>query len=110
MTQVVLGGVYTAKFPYLDSKEDKVRPIIVVTKSFGPYRVIGVVPIFSKPYKEPVDFLVSGWRDTGLVKPSVARVHRFTTLLLIDLGSQLGKLNNSDTNKLKESMREYLGL
>lgn len=108
--QLVLGGVYIAKFPYLDSSEDKVRPVIVVGEPYGRYGIIAVVPVFSKLSMESVDFSVNDWQDAGLLKPSIARVHRLTTLLLMDLGTQLGTLNTVDHEQLKKSLRSFLNL
>lgn len=102
--------VYTARFPFLDSDNSKLRPVIVLNEPYGKHQVIAVLPISSKLSLEAVDFTINGLEDAGLVKPSAVQVHRLGTLLQADLVSRLGSLNKIDSEKLRESMREFLGL
>lgn len=103
-------GVYTAAFPFLGSGSDKVRPVIVLSKPQGRYNVIAVAPISSKSKCETVDVKLSDWQSAGLIKPSIARVHRVTTLLQLDLISQLGVLTNSDKKAMRLALKELLEL
>lgn len=80
-----LFGVYTAQFPFLDAQETKIRPVIVIGKPWGQHKIVAVVPISSKNTFEEVDVALHHWSNEGLLKPSVARVHRLTTILQSDL-------------------------
>jgi mRNA-degrading endonuclease toxin of MazEF toxin-antitoxin module len=110
VSQPILYGVYAAEFPYLESIEDKVRPVIVVSASIGKHGIIAVVPVTSKTYKQSIDSNITSWGDSGLLRPSVARVHRLSTILQSKLGTYLGALESDDTKELKESMRQFLAL
>ena len=103
-------GVYTAAFPFLDSGEDKIRPVIVISQPQGRHNVIAIVPVSSRTHKEPVDVTVSAWSNAGLLKPSVARVHRLTTMLQSDLIAELGKLDDLDIDNLCSGIRAFLNL
>lgn len=110
MSGAKLYGVYTARFPFLEASEGKVRPVIVVSGPQGQHNVIAVIPVSSKVTRESVDYTLGDWNNEGLIKPSVARVHRLTTMLQSDLLTELGSLTVSDTKDLQESMRAYLSL
>ncbi len=103
-------GVYTARFPFLDSEETKIRPVIVISRPQGAHKVIAIVPISSRPARENVDVAITKWSEAGLLKPSVARVHRLTTMLQADLIADLGALSPEEIRALQASLRKYLGL
>lgn len=103
-------GVYTARFPFLDSEETKIRPVIVISKPQGPHKVIAIVPVSSRPAREDVDVTITEWNKAGLLKPSIARVHRLTTMLQVDLIAYLGALSSEEVRKLQASLRKYLNL
>ena len=105
-----LFGVYTAQFPFLDNQETKIRPVIVVSKPQGRHKILAVVPISSKNVLEAVDAFLHHWSDAGLIKPSVARVHRLMTMLQADLIAELGGLTQDDTEDLRTALRRLLNL
>ena len=105
-----LGGVYTARFPYLDSSEDKIRPGIVVSKPFSKFGIIAIIPISSKATLQTVDVTLGEWKSAGLARASVARVHRLTTMLQSDLIAELGQLSTKDVKALKTSIQKFLDL
>jgi mRNA interferase MazF len=81
----VLYGVYTARFPFLETDKDKVRPVVVVSKPHGQHNIVSIVPVSSQANQEDIDIVLQGWQDVGLLKPSVARVHRLSPLLQSEL-------------------------
>ncbi|HEU5187276.1 MAG TPA: type II toxin-antitoxin system PemK/MazF family toxin [Candidatus Saccharimonadales bacterium] len=105
-----LFGIYTAQFPFLDAQEVKIRPVIVVGKPWGQHKVLAVVPISSKSELEDVDVALPNWSDEGLLKPSVARVHRLTTMLQSDLIAELGELTRDDKQNLQSALRQLFDL
>jgi mRNA interferase MazF len=102
--------IYTARFPFIDIEVTKIRPVIVLSKPCGPHRVVAVLPVSSQPTLEDVDVALTGWEKEGLIKPSVARVHRITTLLQSDLTARLGNLNPHDSTTLRTALRTFLNL
>jgi mRNA interferase MazF len=105
-----LFGVYTAQFPFLDTQEAKIRPIIIIGKPQGQHKIVAVVPISSKSTLEEVDSALHHWSAEGLLKPSVARVHRLTTILQSDIIAELGELARDDSQNLRSALRRLLGL
>jgi len=103
-------GVYTARFPFLDSRETKIRPVIVVSKPQGLHKVIAIVPVSSRSVREDVDVTINGWSNAGLLKPSIARVHRLTSMLQADLIAELGVLSQKEIQTLQASLRKFLNL
>ncbi|HTE57379.1 MAG TPA: type II toxin-antitoxin system PemK/MazF family toxin [Verrucomicrobiae bacterium] len=103
-------GVYTARFPFLDSAETKIRPVIVASKPQGPHGVIAVVPVSSRPTREDIDVTINEWSHAGLLKLSVARVHRLTTMLQADLIAELGVLDQKEIKALQASLKKFLNL
>jgi mRNA-degrading endonuclease toxin of MazEF toxin-antitoxin module len=105
-----LAGVYIASFPFIETDERKLRPVVVVSLPYGEFNIVCVVPISSKAVKSDVDLTVTAWQDAGLSRPSVARVHRLTTMLQSDLVAELGRLDPEDSGRLKQKLREFLDL
>lgn len=103
-----LFGIYTAQFPFLDAQEVKIRPVIVVGKPQGQHKILAVVPITSKNTLEEVDVVLHHWSNEGLLKPSIARVHRLTTMLQSDLIAELGELAHDDQQNLRSAIRQML--
>lgn len=103
-------GIYTAQFPFLDAQEAKIRPVIVIGKPHGPHKVLAVVPISSKSTLEEVDIALHHWSDAGLLKSSIARVHRLTTMLQSDFIAELGELAQDDRQNLRSALRRLLDL
>jgi mRNA interferase MazF len=105
-----LFGIYTAQFPFLDSLETKVRPLIVISKPQGQHKILVVIPISSKSPLEEIDITLHDWSDEGLLRPSIARVHRLTTMLQSDLIAELGDLARGDKQNLQDVLRQLLSL
>ena len=110
MSEPILFGLYTAQFPFLDTVETKIRPVIVVSKPHGKHHIVAIIPVSSQTKREEVDVALKQWGREGLLKPSVARVHRLTTMLQSDLFAELGTLQTDDVQMIKKSMRNLLNL
>ncbi len=110
MSQPTLFAVYTMQLPFLDMQAVKVRPVIVISKPHSKHRVVAIIPLSSKPQREDADVIINHWKDAGLVKPSIARVHRLTTILQSDLLTELGQLTPRDITALKSSIRTFLSI
>lgn len=110
MNSPKLHGIYTAQFPFLDTSEVKIRPVIVISPPIGKYNAIAVVLVSAKATPENVDVVLKHWKSENLLKPSVARVHRLTTMLQADLLAELGSLTKEDAKQLQDSLRKFLRL
>lgn len=103
-----LYGVYTAKFPFIGEDGNKIRPVVVVSEPRGAYGILAIIPVSSRAAREDVDVLLSDWKTEGLIKESVARVHRLTTMLQSDLTAELGVLTAADSQSIRESLGKLL--
>lgn len=110
MSVPTLYGVYLAAFPFLDTSTNKIRPVIVVGKPQGIHNITAVVPVSSKNQQVSVDVTLQDWQQAGLINPSVARVHRISTMLQADLVSQLGELSSSDKIAITTAIKKLLSL
>jgi mRNA-degrading endonuclease toxin of MazEF toxin-antitoxin module len=103
-------GVYTARFPFLEIDKEKVRPVIVVSKPYGRYSIVTVVPVSSSSKQEEIDAELLEWQLAGLLEPSIARIHRLSALPQSELISQLGVLNAKDQAQLLAAFKKLFGL
>ena len=110
MSSAKLYGIYTANFPFLDTADSKIRPVIVVSSPQSKHNIIAIIPVSSRTKLENVDIALKDWGDEGLVKHSVARIHRLTTMLQADLVTELGALTKSDSSDLRAAIRMFLNL
>jgi hypothetical protein len=68
------------------------------------------IPVTSSSEQEPVDVLLQNWRNSGLLKPSVARVHRLSAILQNDLLEEIGSIDKKDQAAIKSALKELLML
>ncbi len=69
-----------------------------------------VIPITSSAEPEPIDVTLQNWQDVGLLKPSVARVHRLTAVLQKDLLEEIGSIAKNDQVNIRVALKELLVL
>lgn len=86
------------------------RPVIVISQPQGRHNIVVIIPISSQIKREGPDMVLRQWKSEGLIKPSVARVHRLTTMLQSDLIAELGELQSKDIKSLKDAIRTFLDL
>jgi mRNA interferase MazF len=103
-----LFGIYTVKFPFLDTQEAKIRPVIIISKPQGIHGVLAVIPVSSRTKLEEVDVAIARWSESGLVRPSVARIHRLTTILRADIIAELGEVAADDKQNLRQALKRFL--
>jgi mRNA-degrading endonuclease toxin of MazEF toxin-antitoxin module len=61
-------------------------------------------------YNDSIDVQLKEWIKSGLLKPSVARIHRITTMLQSDLLAEIGELKEHDIENIQSSLRKLLAL
>lgn len=104
-----LFGVYAAQFPFLDTQETKIRPVIVIGKPQSQYKVLAVVPISSRSALEDIDCSLRHWSNEGLLKPSVARVHRLDYATSRSY-CRAGRIDLEDKQNLQTALKQLLNL
>jgi mRNA-degrading endonuclease toxin of MazEF toxin-antitoxin module len=102
--------VCLARFRFLESEQQKIRPVIVVGRPYGERRILMAIPISSSSKAESVDVMLDNWEEAGLLKMSLARVHRLSAMLEDDLLEEMGSLNKKHQEAIETALRELLKL
>ena len=100
--------VCLAKFRFLESDQYKIRPVIIIGYPYGVRQILMAMPVSSSSDPEPIDVVLQKWRDGGLLKPSVARVHRLSAILQKDLLEEIGSIDEEDQTVIKSALKELL--
>ncbi|WP_338405709.1 type II toxin-antitoxin system PemK/MazF family toxin [Candidatus Synechococcus calcipolaris] len=101
--------VILIRYPFTDLSSSKVRPAVVVSTSH-PSQDILITPLTSKTSSLLAgEFVLSEWAAAGLnVATAVKRgVYTLHERLVIKMIGQLAKV---DTDRLEQSLRDWLGL
>lgn len=101
-------AVCLAKFKFLESEQFKVRPVIVVGHPYGARQIVAVIPISSSAATESIDVVLQNWQAAGLLKTSVARVHRISAIMQKDLLEGIGLIDNIDQMAIKSALKQLL--
>jgi hypothetical protein len=102
--------IYVARFRFLESSQQKLRPVIAIGKLYGEHRILAVIPVSASAHQEIVDVSITNWRQCGLLKPSVARVHRLTAMLEADLLQELGAVDDAHRAAITNNLKSMLGI
>lgn len=66
------------------------------------------IPISSSTNAESIDIVLENWQANGLLKPSVARVHRLSAILQEDLLEEIGSIDAKHQEAIKLALRKLL--
>lgn len=102
--------VCLAKFRFLESDQQKLRPVIIIGRPYGTRRILMAIPISSTANAETIDVVLENWQVTGLLKPSVARVHRLSAILQEDLLEEIGTIDKKHQAAVKSALKELFKL
>jgi len=97
MDRLYFGDIVLLKFPYSDGQRYKRRPALIVN-DFNDGDII-VCRITSHLYQSRQDVYLDEWKLSGLMLPSVIRVHKIATLEKELVEHKMGTV--SDTIKAK---------
>jgi mRNA interferase MazF len=103
-------SVCLARFRFLESEQQKIRPVIAVGRPYGERRILMAIPVTSSAKAESVDVMIENWQVSGLLKPSVARTHRLSAILEEDLLEQIGTIDDKHQAAIKAALKNLLGL
>lgn len=73
-------------------------------------KILMAMPVSSSSDPEPIDVIIHNWRDSGLLKPSVVRVHRLSAILQRDLLEEIGYIDEKDKTAIKLALKELFML
>lgn len=103
-------SICLGKFRFLESDQQKIRPVIVVSKPHGNRRILMAIPISSSSKAESVDVALQDWQEHNLLKPSIARVHRLSAMLENDVLEEIGMLGEEQVRSIKASLKQLLDI
>jgi hypothetical protein len=84
--------------------------VIIVGHVYGAQRILVAIPVSSSSDAESVDIVLQNWRIAGLLKSSVARVHRLSAILQEDLLEEIGSIDKKDQAAIKSALKELFVL
>ena len=100
------GEIVLINFPFTDGRGAKKRPALSLLDSRD--GDILVARITSHKYRTKYDIDVTHWQNSGLLKPSVVRIHKLATLNTTNIDRTLGKLNTKDQKKVKSIFKRLV--
>ena len=111
-TPFELGDVVLVPFPFTDQSGSKKRPAVVVScQEYNGARPDILIAAVSSRLREPLghaELLVAGWREAGLLAPSVVK----PVLATIESGlvlRRLGRLSAAERGSLGSFLRRIFG-
>ena len=101
--------VVLIRHPYSDLSGSKVRPAVVVSAPHASVNVF-IVPLTSKvsSFLEG-EFILKDWSRAGLNVPSSLKRGIFTVQENLII-KRVGKISATDSKKLNDSLRQWLGI
>ena len=103
----MFGDIFICRFPFTSGAVSKPRPVLVL---FDLQDDVLVCRITSVLRTGPLDVMLSGWRNAGLAKPSVARLDRVVVVEKTLLRRRLGTLNASDQHAVRNAWNRHMKL
>jgi len=102
------GDVVLLEYPYTDLRGVKLRPAIVLKDTNDSDFILARVTSQSRQAEYDLD--VKDWKEAGLLKPSVIRVHKLASLETKLVKRTMGKLSTSDIENLSQCIRTLFHL
>ena len=103
-TSYLPGDLVLVDFPFTTSGPGKPRPALVVLDT-GDVDVV-LARVTTQPISTPFDVTISGWKQSGLLAPSIVRLHKLATLAKRRVGRHLGNLELNDRQQVGSVLRQ----
>ena len=101
------GDLVLAAFPFVAGGQSKVRPALVLLDT-GDADVLAA-RVTSQAAATQYDIPLAGWRQAGLLAPSVVRLHKLATLEKTLIVRQVGHIDPGDRPKVAAVLRQTFG-
>jgi len=103
MRNYQIGEIVLLAFPYADQRGVKRRPALVLLDT-GNGDVV-VARVTSRQVQTRYDVKLIEWKQTGLLLPSVVRLHKLATLQKTLVERRLGVLTTKDSSSVKAKIQ-----
>jgi mRNA interferase MazF len=97
------GEVVLLEYPYTDLAGVKMRPAVVLKDTNDNDLILARAT--SQPRQTEYDVQIEDWREVGLFKPSVIRVHKLTTIEATLVKRSMGFLSSKDLDNLSTCLK-----
>ncbi len=98
------GEIVLLKFPFVDQQEAKRRPALVLLDADD--ADILAARITSQDVNTEYDVVLAEWRKSGLLIPSVVRLHKMATLQKRLVERRLGILTQEDMANIQAKLQQ----
>ena len=102
------GEVVLLEYPYTDLSSVKLRPAIVLKDTNDADFIIARAT--SQFRQTEYDIEIKDWKYAGLLKPSIIRVHKLTSLETKLVKRKMGKLSPIDLENLLQCVKKLFDL
>jgi|SRR5690349_19161320 mRNA interferase MazF len=103
----MFGEIFLCQFPFTSGLISKIRPALVL---FDLKDDVIICRITSAARSGALDVVISDWRKSGLLKPSVARLDRIVTAERTVLLREPGKLTAKDLEAVRSQWNQHMRL
>jgi len=107
MTNYEAGDFVLVTFPYTGGTQSRNRPALVILDT-GKADVV-VARVTTQIYQTNHDVSITGWQESGLLAPSVVRLHKLATLEEVLVRRRLGHLQAADQQRVSVLMQRTYG-
>lgn len=94
------GDVWLADVLFKGTRQTKQRPVIIVGNELALDVDVIIAPVTSQQPRNQFDVVLEYWEKTGLLKPSVARTSKITSIHGSELKRHIGTLHNQDLERV----------
>ena len=95
---------------YKDVDSNKTRPMVIVKGELGVELDVTFAKLTTQEPRNEFDLVIEKWKDYGLNKPSIVRCSKIHTISKKKLIGKVAKLPEEEVEKIKEKIKQYLGL
>jgi len=107
------GAVVLVNFPFTDLQSSKVRPALVLTQKRDDVIIVGIfskVPAYLQDSWVIIDAEDPRFKQTGLKKSSVIKTEKIAVVHRSLIRKELGRLSPELIEKVKQILRQTLGI
>jgi mRNA interferase MazF len=97
--------VVLVEFPFSTSGASKLRPALVILDT-GDADVL-LARVTTQPRATGFDVPLMGWRQAGLLAPSIVRLHKLATLSKGRVQRHLGALDSQDHQQVADNLKQF---
>lgn len=100
------GDILIINFPFSNGQGSKRRPVMVIKDTND--NDILIAKVTSQQYTTEFDITLQGWKQSGLLSPSVIRIHKIQTLHTSLTIGQIGRLTPTDLKSIRSAFTDLI--